>query len=339
LEMKNGRAPVISVVAAKSGTGKTTLIEKIIAILASQGYATVTLKHVHNATLDLSGKDSWRHRQAGALAVGLVATQEYTIIGNKDYTEAPLALLPCLPKADLVIMEGFRHLALSVPQIEVVRKEMGTEMVASPEQLIAVATDVPDLVSPAPCFPLNDPTRLVEWLIQHLLQKPGDEDHLTHLDLSGKAKMVDVTNKDLTMREAVARGEIRMKPHTLSLLQAGKLSKGDVLAVARVAALMGVKETSRLIPMCHPLNVSGIAVDFKIDEPDSKVEIEVRVKLAGQTGVEMEALTGVSIAALTIYDMCKAVDKEMEIGRIRLMEKTGGKSGTFIREEEDWEEL
>ena len=111
------------------------------------------------------------------------------------------------------------------------------------------------------------------------------------------------------------------------------MAKGDVLAVAQVAAIMAVKETSRLIPMCHPLNISGVAVDFRLNKKISAVEIEVQVKLTGQTGVEMEALTGVSVAALTIYDMCKAVDKTMEIGQIRLIEKLGGRSGHFKREE------
>ncbi|WP_242947935.1 MULTISPECIES: cyclic pyranopterin monophosphate synthase MoaC [Carboxydocella] len=149
--------------------------------------------------------------------------------------------------------------------------------------------------------------------------------------------MVDVSAKEVTRREAVARGEVRMHPRTLALIKEGKMAKGDVLAVAQVAGIMGAKATASLIPMCHPLFISGARLDFQLDENNSRVLIEARVKTAGQTGVEMEALTAVSIAALTIYDMCKAVDKDMVIGEIRLVEKTGGKSGHYLREgEEQW---
>ena len=157
---------------------------------------------------------------------------------------------------------------------------------------------------------------------------------MTHVDAEGKAKMVDVTNKKDTERIAVARGEIKMAPATLALIQSGGMAKGDVMAVARVAGIMGAKQTPDLIPMCHPLLITGIKVDFEIDEAESRVLIEAQTKLSGKTGVEMEALTAVSIAALTIYDMCKAVDKNMVIGNIRLIEKSGGKSGLFRREGE-----
>jgi len=150
--------------------------------------------------------------------------------------------------------------------------------------------------------------------------------------------MVDVSNKGDTTRIAVARGEVSMKPETLSLVKEGGIAKGDVLAVSQVAGIMGAKRTPDLIPMCHPLMLSGIDMAFFINEKESKVEIEATVKLTGKTGVEMEALTAVSIAALTIYDMCKAVDKEMVIQNIRLISKSGGKSGEFIRKGEvSWE--
>jgi len=161
---------------------------------------------------------------------------------------------------------------------------------------------------------------------------------LTHINRQGRAKMVDVSNKGDTTRIAVARGEVSMKPETLSLVKEGGIAKGDVLAVSQVAGIMGAKRTPDLIPMCHPLMLSGIDMAFFINEKESKVEIEATVKLTGKTGVEMEALTAVSIAALTIYDMCKAVDKEMVIQNIRLISKSGGKSGEFIRKGEvSWE--
>ncbi|WP_031513591.1 cyclic pyranopterin monophosphate synthase MoaC [Desulfofalx alkaliphila] len=160
---------------------------------------------------------------------------------------------------------------------------------------------------------------------------------LTHFDLRGNARMVEVGLKKDTMREAVARGEVVMKPETLAKVERGSMTKGDVLGVARVAAIMGAKETPRLIPMAHPILITGVDVNFRIVQPN-RVEIEASVRTTGKTGVEMEALCAVNVAALTIYDMCKAVDKEMVIQNIRLIKKSGGKSGEFVREgEQTWE--
>ncbi len=153
----------------------------------------------------------------------------------------------------------------------------------------------------------------------------------THFDKKGKAQMVDVSAKPETRREAVARGSVYMKEETLRLIKDRRILKGDVLGVARVAGIMAAKKTSELIPMCHPLKISSINIDFELDSKKSRIKIESRVKVTGQTGVEMEALTSLSAAALTIYDMCKAVDKEMVISDIMLIKKQGGKSGTFKR--------
>ncbi|MBW2040297.1 MAG: cyclic pyranopterin monophosphate synthase MoaC [Deltaproteobacteria bacterium] len=155
---------------------------------------------------------------------------------------------------------------------------------------------------------------------------------LTHLDERGRAKVVDVTEKEVTLREATARGAVLMRPETFQRISAEGIEKGDVLGVARVAGIMGAKKTAELIPMCHPLNITGVEIAFHPVEEEYKVEIEARVKLKGQTGVEMEALVAVATAALTIYDMCKAVDREMVISHIHLVEKKGGKSGHFYRE-------
>ena len=161
---------------------------------------------------------------------------------------------------------------------------------------------------------------------------------LTHLNEEGRAKMVDVSAKDDTLRQAIARGEVHMKPDTLQLIKNSGVKKGDVLAVAQVAAVMAAKRTSDIIPMCHPLLLTGVDVKFRLDEKESKVLIEATVRLTGKTGVEMEALTAVSAAALTIYDMCKAVDRGMAIEHIRLVAKSGGKSGEFLRQgEEPWQ--
>lgn len=157
---------------------------------------------------------------------------------------------------------------------------------------------------------------------------------LTHIDSHGRARMVDVGEKPVTKRTAVARGAVRMEKTTLELIASGKAPKGDVLATARIAGIMAAKNTAYLIPLCHPLNISSIEVRLRINHDESLVEIEAEAKLSGQTGVEMEALTAVSVAALAIYDMCKAVDKGMTIDGVRLIQKEGGKSGTFVRKGE-----
>jgi cyclic pyranopterin phosphate synthase len=152
---------------------------------------------------------------------------------------------------------------------------------------------------------------------------------LTHIDQSGKASMVDVSAKPETERIAIAIGSVSMQPETLQLIADNAFDKGDVLAVARIAGIMGAKQTSTLIPLCHPLPLSRIAVDFELDADADAVRITAEAKTTGKTGVEMEALTAVSVAALTIYDMCKAVDRGMRIEGVRLTRKSGGQSGDY----------
>lgn len=153
----------------------------------------------------------------------------------------------------------------------------------------------------------------------------------SHFDKEGKARMVDVSGKALTSREAVAAGSVYMEPETLRLIKEGSIQKGDVLGVARIAGIMAAKKTSELIPMCHPLNIASVTVDFAFDKRKSRIDIKATARITGRTGVEMEALVAVSAAALTIYDMCKSADKEMVISDIMLLEKRGGKSGEFVR--------
>jgi cyclic pyranopterin phosphate synthase len=153
---------------------------------------------------------------------------------------------------------------------------------------------------------------------------------LTHFDDAGQAHMVDVGGKEATHRVAVAAGRIRMQPMTLDLVRSGTAKKGDVLGVARIAAIQAAKKTSELIPLCHPLAITRIAVDFAIDEAACAIECRATVETRGPTGVEMEALTAVQIGLLTIYDMCKAVDRGMVIESVRLLEKHGGKSGDYV---------
>ena len=155
---------------------------------------------------------------------------------------------------------------------------------------------------------------------------------LTHIDDAGNAVMVDVSAKDVTERVATAKGSVLMEPATLALIQNRGVKKGDVLSIAQLAGIMGAKKTPDLIPLCHPLNLSSVTVELTCDAARNAVDITATCKLAGRTGVEMEALTAVSVAALTVYDMCKAVDRAMRITDIRLVHKAGGKSGTYEAE-------
>ncbi|TFG92309.1 MAG: cyclic pyranopterin monophosphate synthase MoaC [Candidatus Atribacteria bacterium] len=157
------------------------------------------------------------------------------------------------------------------------------------------------------------------------------EKELTHFNREGRAYMVDVGNKEDAQRVAIAEGTVLMQPETLNMIKDNKIAKGDVLGVAQVAGIMAAKKTSEIIPMCHPLMLSGVEINFTINENENKIIIQSKVKTVGKTGVEMEALTAVAAAGLTIYDMCKAVDRGMTIESIYLLEKSGGKSGHFLR--------
>ena len=164
------------------------------------------------------------------------------------------------------------------------------------------------------------------------IAEPGKAPGLTHLDEAGKARMVDVSDKSETYRTAVAECRITMNPNTLALIQRGEGPKGEVFGVARVAAIMAAKDTSSIIPMCHPIALTGVDVDFARDEAAGTVDVRVAVRTLGRTGAEMEALCAAAVAALTVYDMCKAVDRSMMIGELRLVFKSGGKSGVFCRD-------
>ena len=157
----------------------------------------------------------------------------------------------------------------------------------------------------------------------------------THVDQKGRVRMVDVTSKDVTLRTAVAQAIVCMHPDTLQKIINQRVKKGNVLETARIAGIMAAKKTAELIPMCHPLNITHASVDFLPDENNHSIQIKAGVRLVGQTGVEMEALTAVSVAALTIYDMCKSYDRDMIVTHIQLVEKTGGKSGTFVKKDTD----
>ncbi|MBU1163071.1 MAG: cyclic pyranopterin monophosphate synthase MoaC [Proteobacteria bacterium] len=157
----------------------------------------------------------------------------------------------------------------------------------------------------------------------------------SHIDDNGRSRMVDITDKEPTLRSAVAQGVVSMEPSTFEMIHNNSIKKGNVLGTARIAGIMAAKKTSELIPMCHPINISHIDIAFEPDKETSSIKVKTSVRLFGQTGVEMEALTAASVAALTIYDMCKSQDKKIIISDICLLEKSGGKSGIFVREKKN----
>ncbi len=321
----------INLIAAQSKTGKTTILEKLLPELKQRGLRVAALKgNLAHYDLDFPGKDSWRFARAGAELAGFTTPDNFLLIGTGGADAAE----EMLQDMDLIIIEGNKK---SInPKIEVVRSDLSREPLLL-ANTVAIVTDREDLNPGIPVLNINDSAGLADFIIGNFfnskVEGTSTAGKLTHFDSSGRPRMVDVSGKGETLREAYARGEITMAPDTFSRVMAGSMAKGDVLGVAQVAAVMAVKETGRLIPMAHPLGISGVEVDFNPVKNESKIEIGVRVKLTGQTGVEMEALTGVSIAALTIYDMCKAVDKNMIIQNIRLVEKKGGRSGYYSREQ------
>ena len=167
------------------------------------------------------------------------------------------------------------------------------------------------------------------------MTSPAEQQSLTHLDDQGRASMVDVGGKDVTSREAVARGHVSVQPETARLIREGLMKKGDVLTIAQIAGIMGAKKTSELIPLCHPLPLDKVAVDLELDERQSRINIIATASTTARTGVEMEAMTAVSVAALTLYDMCKAVDRGIRIEGLRLVSKRGGRSGDIVLEDEE----
>lgn len=326
---------IFNLVAAQSGTGKTTILEKLLPELKKRGLRVAVLKgNLKDYELDLPGKDSWRFSEAGADIAGFTTPGGFFLHGAGKDKNGSEAAADLLTDYDLIIIEGNKK--SSNPKIEVVRSEVNPDPLI-PDHTIAVLSDRADLKLDIPVINIYDIEALADFIIDFFIENRQKEtlgsESLTHFDQSGRPKMVDVSEKKETTREAYAKGEILMEPSTFGRVIAGSLAKGDVLSVAQVAAVMAVKETGRLIPMAHPLGIAGVEVDFQPREEESKIEIGVQVKLTGQTGVEMEALTGVSVAALTIYDMCKAVDKNMVIQNIRLIEKKGGRSGHYRREQ------
>ena len=333
---------VFSAVCGIKNSGKTTLTEKIIERLTGRGLRTAVIKHDgHAFECDLPGKDSFRYVEAGAYGAAVLSRGQIFMrrFGTfPDMEEGPRALAflqkacGAFPEADVILAEGFK--GLPVPKIEVVRSAVSRAPASNPEGRFLIVSDLPEEVFGERTLSFEKTDEIVDAILENggrtkMEKETGD---FTHFDESGRARMVNVGDKEITRRTAAAEGRVLVNPRTFSLIRTGGMKKGDVLAAAQIAGIMGAKRTSDLVPMCHPLFLSGIRLDLSLNEEVCAVDIRAEVSCEGKTGVEMEALTAVSTAALTVYDMCKAVQRDMEITDIHLVTKTGGIHGDYRRE-------
>ena len=320
--------PVIGF-SAYSGTGKTTVMESVIRLLTARGVRVGVVKHDrHGFDIDRPGKDSFRHAAAGARVVVITSPEKTAVVRQQSGD-----LADCLRRidgVDLILVEGFKH--ADIPRIGLCRKATGKGFTEPPEHFIAIVTDDETVRAPMPRFALEDTEGLADFIMKEM-QTMSAED-FTHFNDQGRARMVNVGEKAPTHRTAVAAGRVLVNRGTFDLIRSGGMKKGDVLTVAQIAGIMAAKHTPDWIPMCHPVPLNGIDLRLWLDEERLSVEIEATAQCDGKTGVEMEALTAVSGAALTVYDMCKAVQRDMVIGDIRLLSKTGGVHGDYHREEE-----
>ena len=321
--------PVIGF-AAWSGTGKTTVIEALVRELTRRNVRTAVIKHdAHGFEIDREGKDSRRFAQAGAQTVLLTSPDATASVRRRGSTLEELTAE--IRDADLILVEGFKN--ATIPRIGLCRTDTGKDFPAAPETYIALVTDRTDTPPGIPRFAFGDTEALADFVTG--VMKKMSENDFTHFNDEGRARMVDVGEKAVTRRTATAAARVLVSRTTFDLIRSGGMKKGDVLTVAQIAGIMGAKRTPDLIPMCHPIALSGIDLKLSLDEERCSVEIEAAVSCDGRTGVEMEALTAASTAALTVYDMCKAVQKDMVITDVRLLSKTGGVHGDFRRAENE----
>lgn len=308
---------------AYSGTGKTTLIEQLIRSLKTQGLRIAVIKHDgHDFEIDREGKDSWRFTQAGADISVISSATKTALIEQRP--RSFMQVVAMVHDVDLILVEGYKQ--ENITQIGICRQATGKGFPSDIKRYTAVVTDADVSDSDIPRFDFDEMNGLAEFIVKNMHD-------FTHFNEQGRAKMVDVSEKTPTHRTAAAGARVLINRKTFDLIRSGGMKKGDVLTVAQIAGVMGAKRTPDLIPMCHPVQVSGIDLSLVLNEARCCIDICATVSCNGRTGVEMEALTAASTAALTVYDMCKAVQKDMVITDIRLLEKSGGIHGDILREE------
>ena len=319
-----------------SGSGKTTLIEKLIPLLKKKGFKVAVIKHDgHDFEMDREGKDTYRFAKAGADTVMISSVAKSARLGN--HARSLEEMIRDADDADIILVEGYKY--ADILRIGVTSKRSNYELPEEPAVYKAIVSDDSgrfETVKDTPVYDLDDAlgiSELITDIIKTNVEIGDSEDKksagFTHFDHEGNARMVNVSDKDITVRTAKAGARVLVNKDTFRLIKEGGIKKGDVLTVAQIAGIMGAKRTPDIIPMCHPIVMDGADVKLKLNDKDSSVEIEASVRCTGRTGVEMEALTACSIAALTVYDMCKAVQRDIEITDIRLLMKSGGVSGDY----------
>ncbi len=322
------KLPVIGF-SAYSGTGKTTVIERVTRLLTARGIRVGVIKHdCHGFEIDKPGKDSYRHARAGASVVIITSPDKTAIVLQNG--ESLSECLHHMQNVDLVLVEGFKH--ADIPRIGLCRAAAGKGFTEPPDRFFAIITDGEKPEVPVPQFTFDDTAGIADFIMKEM-DRLSTED-FTHFNDQGRARMVNVGEKSVTHRTASASGRVLVNRETFDLIKSGGVKKGDVLTVAQIAGIMAAKHTPDLIPMCHPVPLSGIDLKLWLDETRLSVEITASAQCDGKTGVEMEVLTAVSSAALTVYDMCKAVQRDMVIADIRLISKTGGIHGDYYRRED-----
>lgn len=333
--------------AAYSGTGKTTLIEKLVRSLKAKGLRLAVIKHDgHRFEIDKEGKDSYRFTKAGADISIITSSEKFALMEQREASFEQVVAL--VRDVDLILVEGYKQ-AKDLPQIGIAREATGKGFTHELSHFVAVVTDLTLEGVDVRKFGFEEIEEITQFIMEYCGVEPEyaektnekmqerntegvkNQDDFTHFNEEGRAKMVDVGEKAPTHRSATAGASVLVSRDTFERIRTGGMKKGDVLTVAQIAGVMGAKRTPDLIPMCHPILIHGVDMSLRLDETRCSVEIEATVSCDGRTGVEMEALTAASVAALTVYDMCKAVQKDIEITDIRLLHKTGGIHGDYHR--------
>ncbi len=316
-------------IAGYSGGGKTTLIEELIPVLKSRGLKVAVVKHdAHGFQMDHEGKDTYRFSAAGADRVMISSAAS----GFAEIDKSPRSLeemLRGIDDMDIVIVEGYKGAYIPKMYVMTERNEYREpDDIAMAE---AIITDAPKRFesSGKTVFDIDDVYSIADFIYKKVDKKAVGDMGFTHFDDEGNARMVDVGMKDITRRTATAVATVQVNKETFGLIKSGGVKKGDVLTVAQIAGIIGAKKTPDLIPMCHPVIIDSADVRCRLNEEKTCVEIEATVSCSGRTGVEMEALSACSAAALTVIDMCKSVQRDIRIADIHLVHKTGGIHGEY----------
>ena len=341
---------VVMGIAGFSGSGKTTLIEKLIPIFKVKGYRVAVIKHdAHDFDMDREGKDTYRFTAAGADTVMISSGSGSAVLAKYPERLDEMIVDAIKRKADIVLVEGYKY--EKIKKIFILSKRTGYDFPHDITECTAIVTDDREKAGKIrekicdvsmPVFDIDD----VQGIAEQIISSMGGEDvkagigevlevkdeGFSHFDNEGNARMVDVSYKEVTVRKAKAAARVIVNRDTFELIKNGAIKKGDVLNVAQIAGIMGSKRTPELIPMCHPVITDSSEVRLRLNEEECCIDIEAEIKCTGRTGVEMEAICACSTAAMTVYDMCKSVQRDIVITDIRLLSKSGGIHGDYIRD-------